>query len=87
MVVGVPFAVGFAGALLSGRAKIVLGIGVALWLAVTLFSLLTPCPDNASECYPWLGALLGLWGLAGWVAGVGLATLAQRAAERRRREL
>ncbi len=77
-IVAMALTVAFGATLLVRRTSIVVAIGVGLWLAATLADVLTPCGENASDCYQGVGAVLALFALAGWVGGVGLANLVRR---------
>lgn len=53
--------------------------GVVLVCALYVVALIAGCPEDARECAPELGLLLGGFMLAGWLAGIAIAALVRRA--------
>ena len=87
LIVGVPFGLALLGVVVFGRPAVVLGVGIALALVVTILPFARGCPEGASECYPELGAIAALIGLLGWAAGVAAGTLLRRRRERTERDV
>ena len=80
--ISVPFLIAFAAVLLLGHARSWLIAGLALWLAISIYSLVRDCPEDAYECIPVLGVYFASLGLLGWVSGVGAAKLTRQALAR-----
>ena len=75
LLIGAPFAVALVTVRALDRAELAVAVGVVLWLTLTVLSFRRLCPDDASECYPELGALAALVGLLGWLGGVAAGRL------------
>ena len=75
LILGVPSALALLGVLLFGRTRVVLIVGIVLWLGLTILSFTNECPAEASECYPELGAVAALIGLFGWAGGAAAGRL------------
>lgn len=66
-----PAVVGFLAMVILKKQRLLLLVGLALWLAGVISALTSDCASG--ECYPEVGALAVTIGLAAWSLGVALA--------------